>query len=384
MSMDADTLVVGASAAGLASAAALRRAKVHVEILEAADDVAVAWRHHYDRLHLHTPKSGSALPGLDMPDNWPRYPDRDQVVSYLEHYREANDLEPRYGQEISRLQRVDGLWVATTGDREWRARRVVLATGNTRRPVRPTWPSMGAFSGSILHSSEYRNGDPWRGRPVLVVGFGNSACEQAIDLVEHGADVHMSVRSPVNVIPRDVLGRVPVLQLGIATSRLPTGVADALAWPLIRLTVGDITSVGLRKLPYGPNTQMARDRKVPMLDIGTMDHIRAGRIKVHGGIAQFTPEGVVFTDGTRLAVDAVVLGTGYRPALEEFLVDWPAVCDSRGIPHVSGGPTALPGLYFCGFFVSPTGMLREIGIEAQRIAKHIAAQAASTSPAPPR
>jgi cation diffusion facilitator CzcD-associated flavoprotein CzcO len=123
MSMDADTLVVGASAAGLASAAALRRAEVHVEILEAADDVAVAWRHHYDRLHLHTPKSGSALPGLDMPDDWPRYPERDQVVSYLEHYREANDLEPRYGQEISRLQRVDGLWVATTGDREWRARR---------------------------------------------------------------------------------------------------------------------------------------------------------------------------------------------------------------------------------------------------------------------
>ena len=90
MSMDADTLVVGASAAGLATAAALRRAQVHVEILEAADNVAVAWRHHYDRLHLHTPKSGSALPGLDMPDDWPRYPERDQVVSYLESYREAN------------------------------------------------------------------------------------------------------------------------------------------------------------------------------------------------------------------------------------------------------------------------------------------------------
>lgn len=90
-----------------------------------------------------------------------------------------------------------------------------------------------------------------------------------------------------------------------------------MAWPLIRLTVGDITSVGLRKLPYGPNTQMARDRKVPMLDIGTMDHIRAGRIKVHPEIAGFTAEGVLFTDGTGLAVDAVVLGTGYRPALEE-------------------------------------------------------------------
>jgi cation diffusion facilitator CzcD-associated flavoprotein CzcO len=204
------------------------------------------------------------------------------------------------------------------------------------------------------------------------VGFGNSACEQAIDLVENGARPHLSVRSPVNVVPRDVLGLVPALQLGIAMRHLPTALADALAWPLIRLAVGDIRDVGLKKLSYGPNTQIARDRHIPLLDIGTMAHIRAGRIGVHGEIARFTQDGVVFTDGSALAVDAVVLGTGYRPALEEFLVDWHAVCDMNGIPLVSGGPTAMPGLYFCGQIVSPAGMLREIGLEARRIARHIA------------
>jgi indole-3-pyruvate monooxygenase len=68
----------------------------------------------------------------------------------------------------------------------------------------------------------------------------------------------------------------------------------------------------------------------------------------------------------------VVLGTGYRPALEEFLVDWEAVCDVNGVPRVSGRPTAIRGLYFCGQFVAPSGMLREIGLEARRIAHHIA------------
>ena len=372
MPFDTDTVIIGASAAGLATAACLKRAKLSFEILEGTDLVGDAWLHHYDRLHLHTPKSSSTLPGLKMPRQWPRYPGREQVVEYLQHYRARQGLDPHYGQEVTRLERCEGSWVARTFAREWKARNVVVATGAARRPVRPTWPGMASYRGQVLHSSEYRNGDPWKGRPVLVVGFGNSACEQAIDLVERGARAHLSVRSPVNVVPRDVLGLVPVLQLGIAMRHLPTTVADALAWPLIQLSVGDIRKVGLRKLPYGPNTQIARDRHIPLLDIGTMAHIRAGRIGVHAGIARFTEDGVVFTDGSSLAADAVVLGTGYRPALEEFLLEWQEVCDLNGVPLVSGGPTAMPGLYFCGQFVSPAGMLREIGLEARRIAHHIA------------
>jgi NAD(P)H-nitrite reductase large subunit len=149
---------------------------------------------------------------------------------------------------------------------------------------------------------------------------------------------------------------------------VPPSLADALAAPMIRTTVGDIREVGLRKLPYGPNTQIAHDHHIPLLDIGTMDHIRAGRITVHGDIERFTSTGVEFTDGTSLGVDAVVLATGYRPALEDFLPDWKLVCDESGRPIVSGNRTALPGLFFCGQFVPGSGMLREIGLEAKRIA----------------
>jgi cation diffusion facilitator CzcD-associated flavoprotein CzcO len=229
---------------------------------------------------------------------------------------------------------------------------------------------MEQYAGDVLHSSDYRNGGPWRGRSVLVVGFGNSACEQAIDLVEHGVDAHLAVRSQVNVVPRDLLG-VPILQMGIVMRALPTQVADAMAAPLLKVAVGDISKVGLRPLPYGPNTQIKNDKHIPLLDIGTIDHIKAGRIRVHPGIESFTGSGVVFTDGTVLDVDAVVLGTGYEPALADFLVDWRVVCDDDGRPRVSGGPTQLPGLYFCGQFVAPSGMLREIGLEARRIAADI-------------
>lgn len=372
MRVDTETLVVGASAAGLATAAALTAAGRRFEVLEATDVVGAAWRGHYDRLHLHTPRSASSLPGLPMPSSWPRYPSRDQVVEYLERYRAHHGIEPHYGSEVTRLARADGGWVATTADREWRAGNVVVATGATRQPLRPAWPGMESYAGDLLHSSEYRNGERWRGGSVLVVGFGNSACEQAIDLVEHGVRTHLSVRGPVNVVPRDLFGVVPILQVGAVMRHLPPRFADALAAPLVRLTVGDITTVGLRRLPYGPNTQIARDRHIPLLDIGTMEHIRAGRIAVHGAVARFTETGVELVDGGTLDVDAVVLATGYRPALEEFLPEWRAVCDADGRPLVSGGRTALPGLYFCGQFVSPSGMLREAGAEARRIAAAIA------------
>ena len=371
MPVDTETLIIGGSASGLATAAALAAAGRTFEVLEATDVVGTAWRHHYDRLHLHTPKSSSALPGLPMPSAWPRYPSRDQVVTYLEKYRAVHGIEPHYGQDVTRLERADGGWAATTATRTWTAPNVVVATGAARRPVRPSWPGMQDYTGAVLHSSEYRNGEPWRGGTVLVVGFGNSACEQAIDLVEHGVTTHLSVRGAVNVVPRDMFGLVPILQVGAIMRHLPPTVADALAAPLVRLTVGDITKVGLRKLPYGPNAQIAQDHHIPLLDIGTMDHIKGGRITVHGAVDHFTESGVVFDDGTALDVDAVVLGTGYRPALEDFLPEWKAVCDDDGRPLVSGGATSLPGLYFCGQFVSPSGMLREAGLESRRIATAI-------------
>ena len=372
MGTDTRTLVIGASAAGLASAACLQRVGQDFEIIEASPTIAAVWRRHYDRLHLHTPKGGSALPGLRMPRTWPRYPRRDQVVEYLERYCARYRLQPHFDQQVTDLRRADGHWVATTATSQWRADNVVVATGFARRAVRPQWPGMADFGGRILHSSEFRSAAGFRDKRVLVVGFGNSACELGLDLAEHGAAVRHSVRSGVNVLPRDVAGLIPVVRLGMLLRPLPLTVADALAWPVARFTFGDIRELGIAKPVHGPISQIVLDATSPVLDIGTVQMIRSGVIGIAGEIDHFTESSVVFRDGTEWDPDAVVLGTGYRPALEEFLPDWRAVCADNGIPLTSGRPSALPGLYFCGHFVSPAGMLREIGLEARRIAASIA------------
>ncbi len=134
-----DTLVIGASAAGLATAAELLRHGHTFEIVESEDVVASSWRRHYDRLHLHTPKGFSGLPGLPMSKSWPRYPSRDQVVEYLELYQQHFGIRPHFGQSAQRVELVDGTWETTTNKGTWRSANVVIATGRARAPDRTPW-----------------------------------------------------------------------------------------------------------------------------------------------------------------------------------------------------------------------------------------------------
>ncbi|MGH8503241.1 MAG: flavin-containing monooxygenase [Gammaproteobacteria bacterium] len=369
MERQVDTLVIGAGPAGLAVGACLKKRGVPFLIVDRATAVASSWRRHYDRLHLHTDRDHSALPYLSFPAGTPRYPSRGQVIEYLEQYARHFELAPHFGEEVHAVRPGKSGWITTTTASVYHSRRVVVATGYNAVPYLPRWSGEEHFGGHIVHSSEYRNGEPFRGLSVLVVGFGNSGGEIAIDLHEYGARVAMAVRGPVNIIPREILG-VPAVAIGIALSRLPVRFADALAGPLVRLVVGDITRLGFRKLPIGPITQIKTKARIPLIDIGTIELIRAGHIEVLGDVREMSETHVRFDDGRSRRFDAIVAATGFRPRVDRFLMPRNDIFDAERMSSRSGLETQ-PGLYFCGFSVLPTGMLREIGIEAQRIADSI-------------
>lgn len=134
---EASTVIVGASAAGLASAACLKRQGVGYILLEQGVQVALRWRNHYDRLQLHTTRGLSGLPHRPMPRDYPRYPSRDQVAAYLEDYAEQLQLAPRFRQTVVSIEPTDGGWMARTQDTTYRSRYVVIATGNARQPQMP-------------------------------------------------------------------------------------------------------------------------------------------------------------------------------------------------------------------------------------------------------
>jgi len=210
-----DVVVVGSGPAGLAVSACLRRAGIDFVLLEKEAVLAPSWRRHYKRLHLHTDRSHSGLPYLPMPRSYPRYPARLQVVEYLEAYAKAFSLAPRFGEEVVEARQQPGGWQVKTQAGRYRARALVLATGYNATPVRPHWPGMDDYQGVLLHSSEYTSGERFHGQDVLVVGFGNSGGEIAIDLFEQGARPSIVVRGTVNLLPRELLG-IPIL-----TWRLP-------------------------------------------------------------------------------------------------------------------------------------------------------------------
>ena len=130
-------IIAGAGPAGLAVAACLRRARVSFLILEQAVSVGASWRGHYDRLHLHTPKAHSALPYLPFPQDYPRYPAREQVIRYLETYARHFDLEPQFGQQVVSAHPVAGGWEVQTQDASYQADNLVVATGCARETYRP-------------------------------------------------------------------------------------------------------------------------------------------------------------------------------------------------------------------------------------------------------
>ena len=189
--MDAETgtLIVGASAAGLATAAELRRHRESCEIVEAVDTIAGSWRHQYDRLHLHTPRSTSALPSLPMPKRWGRYPSAGQVAEYLDRYQRHLELRPHLGQRVHRIERVDGAWETTAATRSWRSTNVVIATGRARVPLRPNWPGMDRYAeGAVTTSS--------RGLD-----------QAAVDDVVRAGDVRGTARREQHDQRRDLFGR---------------------------------------------------------------------------------------------------------------------------------------------------------------------------------
>lgn len=367
---ETNVVVVGAGPAGLAVAACLQKEGIPHLLLEKAAHVAPAWHTHYDRLHLHTNRTLSGLPHFPMPRTLPKFPSRQQVVDYFEAYVAANGLSPQLGVEVKEIVREGGEYLTKTSTGQIQSQSVVIATGYTQEPNIPQWPGDETFPGQILHSSAYHNGAPFAGQDVLVVGFGNSGGEIALDLIEHGARPQISVRGPVNIIPREVLG-LPILAISIPLAQLPPTLADALSWPLLKAYYPSYQKLGLQKAAGGPFSQIAHQQRIPLIDIGTVREIRQGRLGVVPEVASFVGREVRFVNGRSQTFHAIILATGYRPKLPSIL---PTGIVPAGKPFATGKGQVrsdLPGLYTCGFFVSPTGMLREMGLEARQIVRLI-------------
>jgi putative flavoprotein involved in K+ transport len=361
-----DAVVVGAGPSGLAAAAMIRASGLSVKVLERGIGVATTWRSTYDGVRLNTLRWLSSAPGMRMPREYGRWVRTADYVSYLERYAARHALDVAFNEEATAVSSERGAWhVATTCGR-FVAWNLVIATGWCNVPVIPRWPGSSAFTGTLMHSHDYRNPMPFVGRKVLVVGCGNTGTEVAQQLSAAGAEtVWISVRTPPNLIPKEFL-RVPLHPVALLARLFPPAALDVPARLMQRFVFEDLTPYGMPRAPLGVHAANRRGT-YPVIDSGFARAVRSRRILPLPRVVGFDHDAVILGDGTRIMPDAVIAATGYRQNLEN-LVGHLGVLDASGAPRRS--PADRPrGLHFVGFTTKLGGLLFDIGLDARRVAR---------------
>ncbi|MGH7468543.1 MAG: flavin-containing monooxygenase [Longimicrobiales bacterium] len=358
-----DCIVVGAGPAGLAASRELSRRGVHHLVLERGAHVGQCWRNAYDSLRLHTGKHLSALPGLRFSRTTPLFPSRNDFVTYLDDYVRHFRLPVAQEIDVTCIRRTHE-WQLDTTAGTLHTRALVMATGLMSNPAVPSLAGQPLFQGSITHSVGYRRPEHWAGKRVLVVGVGNSGGEIASELAHHGINVTIAVRSGANVVPLTIAG-LPVQYLATLVRQLPR---PAQEWVVERIRRRNEARRPL-VLPRAPHSPLDN---IPLIGFHLVDAIRAGKVSVRPAIAGFTHSGVRFADGTVEDFDAVILATGFRPALQPLgdLVQ----TDDRGFAVRSDRVRSAQynTLFLIGHNYDASGGLRNIARDAPLAAHQIA------------
>jgi cation diffusion facilitator CzcD-associated flavoprotein CzcO len=337
---DPAVLVIGGGQSGLCIAARLKQLQVDTLIVDRELRIGDNWRNRYHALTLHNQVQVNHLPYMLFPPNWPTYIPKDKLANWFEAYVESMELNywtatefegGTYDEKEERwsvvLRRADG------SKRTMHPRHVVMATGVSGIPSLPDIPSLKNFTGTVIHSSQYTDGEEWRDKKALVIGTGNSGHDIAQDLHSSAAQVTLVQRSStliVSIEPSAQLVYAPYNEGTlddndlIATSmpllvarkshamvtehskRLDKELLDGLARVGFKLDFGDgDTGWQFKYLTRGGGYYF---------NVGCSDLVVSGAIALEqfSDIEDFVAEGARMKRGETLAADLIVLATGYK------------------------------------------------------------------------
>ncbi|KAK6161833.1 hypothetical protein DH2020_001674 [Rehmannia glutinosa] len=354
-------VIVGAGPSGLAAAACLKEKGVPSLIIERSNCIASLWQlKTYDRLKLHLPKQFCELPLMSFPQDFPTYPTKQQFIKYLEDYADRFEIRPVFNQRVvsAEFDKVLGFWRVRTAPEagegettEYVCRWVIAATGENAEAVVPAIEGMEEFGGEVIHTCLYKSGSVYKGKKVVVVGCGNSGMEVCLDLCNHNATPSLVVRDTVHILPREMLGRSTFGLSMWLLKWLPMRLVDRFLLIVSRLILGDTGRFGLDRPQLGPLELKNLSGKTPVLDVGTLDKIKSGDIKICPGIKRLRHQSVEFTDGRIENFDAIILATGYKSNVPRWLKENEMFSEKDGLPKrpFPNGWKGQCGLYAVGF-----------------------------------
>jgi cation diffusion facilitator CzcD-associated flavoprotein CzcO len=343
---DPTVLVVGGGQAGLSIAARLRQLSIDTLIVDREKHIGDNWRKRYHALTLHNQVQVNHLPYMPFPLSWPVYIPKDKLANWFESYVEAMELNFWTNTSFERgsydaaaqrwtvvLRRGDG------SERIMHPRHVVMATGVSGIANLPNIPTLKDFTGTVLHSSRYDDGEDWKNKSTIVIGTGNSGHDIAQDLYSSGAKVTLVQRNPTlitNIEPsaqlayaaynegtledNDLIAASMPLVLAKKTHQMITGQSKQFDKELL----DGLTEVGF-KLDYGEDDTGWQFKYLTRgggyyFNVGCSDLVARREIGLRqfSDIESFVAEGVQMKNGETLEASLIVLATGYKP--QEVLV----------------------------------------------------------------
>jgi putative flavoprotein involved in K+ transport len=337
---DPVVLVIGGGQSGLSIAARLKQLNVDTLIVDREKRIGDNWRKRYHALTLHNQVQVNHLPYMHFPPNWPTYIPKDKLANWFEAYVEAMELnfwtetefeggsyDEKQGRWTVTLRRADG------SRRTMHPRHVVLATGVSGIPSVPDIAGLKDFQGKVMHSSQYDDGENWKGKRAIVIGTGNSGHDIAQDLHSSGADVTLVQRSStliVSIEPSAQLVYLPyndgtledndliATSMPLALARKSHAITAEKSKELDKELLDGLERVGF-KLDFGENNTGWQFKYLTRgggyyFNVGCSDLIVKGDIalKQFADIDRFVAGGARMKDGETIAADLVVLATGYE------------------------------------------------------------------------
>ena len=390
-----DIAIIGAGAAGLTTAKTLTAVGHDVLVFDRTPDVGGVWSvtRRYPGVTTQSPASTYSFSDFPMPKSFPEWPSGEQVQSYFADYARHFRLEPllRLNTEVVSARPTGSGWALEVRDLVTDSvstltfDRLVVANGVFCEPSVPLYVGQDEFDaagGRLCPATRLNDAEDARGKDVLVVGYGKSACDIAVAVSDVAASTSVIARQLLWKVPRRIAGVVNfkmllLTRMGESLFRYARlrGVEKFLHGvgnPLRRGMVNSIGSVSRRQykldelglVPAGTMEDIVRNA-IGLVSDGFFERVADGHITVHRdrtitrlGERDGRPYAEL-SDGTSLPADLVVCATGYTQGVPFFDADLTsALLDERAnfMLYRQILPVAVPDLYFAGYnssFFSP-------------------------------
>lgn len=378
--------IIGAGSSGLVATKALKQAGIAFDCFETGSDIGGMWRYENDNgmssayrsLHIDTSRNNLGYSDFPIPADKPDFLSHAELLAHFEAYCEHFGLRPhiRFRTEVTNVRpAASGGWDVTLAGGETQLyRAVVVANGHLWDPRWPSFP--GTFDGKVMHSHHYRTADPFDDKDVLVVGFGNSAVDIAVDVCRRARSTTLSTRRGAWVMPKYLMG-IPVDRWSAFFGRklhFPTRVTRAIMSRLVKLAVGNQERFGVPR----PKYPMWREHATISQEL--LPYLGHGWIRIAPNVRELRPREVEFEDGSVRPMDAIIYATGYKTTFPFLEPDVFEVKDNDARLYRRMLAPERPGLFFIGL-VQPIGATIPL---AEKQAQWLAAVLSGVIPLPAR